>query len=367
MGQTKELLQKIKEAVRDGRLSEGNIPVADLKACVYSELQANCNTFSEAQYHEVMQSFYELCSNISDEEQDKNKILFLIDALILCNDMISQTIHMLENGEYWRYMHRKELDDPEIMEIIEYIDRERKARLLNYDFTKKYEDLPVAVFLDEGCQMNYLWHRGRKMFFPQGWEEERIVGYYRSITMEQDSDSPHCYYSAGWGVEIGDIVVDAGAAEGIFALNIIDRAGKIYLVESDPGWIKALEQTFRDDREKVKIIYGFLDSIDEGNRVSIDRLFEQEEINYIKMDIEGYEKAALLGAEKTMERCGNIRCAICAYHCREDEEWIRTMLEHQGFVTEVSRGYIYPDWTLEAYLKAELRRGIVFGKKRDRC
>ena len=55
--------------------------------------------------------------------------------------------------------------------------------------------------------------------------------------------------------------------------------------------------------------------------------------------------------------------AICSYHCKEDEVWIRNYLKKYGFVTDVSDGFICPDWTVEAYLEAELRRGIVFGKK----
>lgn len=114
-------------------------------------------------------------------------------------------------------------------------------------------------------------------------------------------------------------MVDVGAAEGIFALDVIEMAGKIYLIEADEMWVEALRQTFRDYEDKVQIICGFLDSVSEGNRVSMDEIFEEEEINYIKMDIEGYEKPALLGAENTLRKSENLRCAICVYHCREDE------------------------------------------------
>lgn len=81
------------------------------------------------------------------------------------------------------------------------------------------------------------------------------------------------------------------------------------------------------------------------------------------MDIEGYEKSALLGAGTIFNNCKNLKCAICSYHCKEDEGWIRNYLKKYGFVTDVSEGFICPDWTVEAYLEAELRRGIVFGKK----
>lgn len=363
MNQTKNLLLKIREAISDGRLPAGTVPIADMKQCVRTELEVHRNTFTEQQYTEILNRFDELSRGIGEGETDKSKILLFTDALILCADMLSEAVYALADGDYWRCKHRKEADNPEIADIIEYIDKEKKISLISYDFVKEYDKLPVEVCLDDECGMNYILYKGRKMFFPRGWNEEKIVSYYRSVVMEQDARSPHCYANAVFGVKAGDVVVDAGAAEGIFALDCIDAASKIYMIEADAAWMEALQQTFRNDGEKVQLIYGFLDSYHAGSHVSIDGLFEQEEINYIKMDIEGAEKAALAGAEKTLARCDNLRCAICAYHCREDEESIRSTLKGHGFDTETSKGYMCPDWTLAAYLDAELRRGIVFGRK----
>lgn len=201
------------------------------------------------------------------------------------------------------------------------------------------------------------------MFFPKSWDAEKVGKYYRSVAAEQDPRSPHCYLYHGYEINEGDVVVDVGAAEGIFSLDVIDIADKVYLIEADSEWVEALQQTFANDEDKVRIIYGFADCIAEGDRLTLDSLFENEEINYIKMDIEGYEKPALLGAGTVLDKCKNLKCAICSYHCKEDEGWIRNYLQKYGFVTDVSEGFICPDWTVEAYLEAELRRGIVFGKK----
>ena len=128
-----------------------------------------------------------------------------------------------------------------------------------------------------------------------------------------------------------------------------------------------MDQTFYEDLDTVQIIHGFLDRYHDGDHVSIDVLFDGQELNYIKMDIEGAEKAALAGANKTLESCKNIRCAICSYHCKGDEQSIRSILESHGFAVETSKGYMCPNWTMEAYLEAELRRGIVFGRKEQGC
>ncbi len=365
MNQTKNLLVKIRDAIADGRLSAEAVPAADMKQCVRAELEVHRSTFTEQQYAAVLNRFDELCTAVAEGESDKGKLLLFADALILAVDMISEAVYTLANGAYWRYKHGKEAANPEIAGIIEYIDRERQINLISYDFVKEYEKLSVTVCRDSGCGMYYIPYKGRKMFFPKGWDEEKIAGYYRSVVTEQDARSPHCYANEAFGVKEGDVVVDAGAAEGIFTLDCIDRAKKVYIIEADAAWMEALKETFREDGEKVCLIYGFLDSYHGGSHVSIDGLFGQEEIHYIKMDIEGAEKAALEGAGKTLAGCSGLRCAICAYHCREDAESIQNVLHGYGFETETSKGYMCPDWTLEAYLDAELRRGIVFGKKTE--
>lgn len=363
MNHTKKLLLKIREALLDGRLTAGEVPVADMKQCVWTELEMHQDTFKAQQYAEISKRFEEMCEDVGGGETDKGRILLFIDALILCMDMLSEVVYELANEDYWRYKHGKEAENPEIAGIIKYIGREHRIDPISYDFVKEYDEMPITVCLDEECGMRYIPYNGRKMFFPRGWDEEKIIRYYRSVALEQDERSPHCYANEVFGVREGDVVVDAGAAEGIFALDCIDAASKIYIIEADTAWFQALEQTFRDDGEKVQLIYGFLDSYHDGSHVSIDGLFGQDEINYIKMDIEGMERAALAGAEKTLARCSDIRCAICVYHCRGDEESIRNTLNKYGFDTETSKGYMCPGWTVEAYLEAEIRRALVFGGK----
>lgn len=362
MNQTVELMEKIRQAVIDGRLPVRDIPITALKDAILKEIQVGRNTFPESQYTEVLSKLQRLCSDLPDTEQDVGKIILFLDSIILCITMLSKAIKSLACGEYWTFKHLHEMDDPEIAEIVEYIDREQKLQLLNYDFVKKYERVSCEVHEDEASGMSYVPYKGRKMFFPRGWQEEEIRDYYCSVIAEQDEKSPHCYKKENYAVQAGDVVVDAGAAEGIFALDVIDIAQKLYLIEADSQWVEALQHTFQGEN-KVTIIYGFLDEVMEGNRVSIDGLFGHMELNYIKMDIEGYEKPAMRGAEKTLRKSPNIRCAICSYHCREDEQWLKMYLKELEMETVTSKGYICPDWTISAYLEAELRRGIVFGKK----
>ncbi len=362
MSRTEELLQQIKDALVSGRLEANRVPLADIKVCVRNEIELHRNTFLEKQYKEVLTHLDNLCEGITDTETDVSKIILFLDAALLGVSMISKAIQQLANGTYWMFCHQDELDNPEVMEIIDYVEKERAIRLINYDFMKGYESMPCEVYLDQTCQMAFVLHDGHRMYFPRDWNVEKIQGYYRTVVAEQDEHSPHSYSKVGYDVKEGDVVVDAGGAEGIFALNVLNKASKIYIIEAEKSWVEALEHTFAGE-EKVEIIHAFLDEKMNGNCVSLDGLFVGKELNYIKMDIEGYEKPALLGGKQILQQAKDVRCAICSYHCREDEEWLKDFFVQLGCETTTSSGYMCPDWTIEAYLEAELRRGIVFARK----
>lgn len=50
--------------------------------------------------------------------------------------------------------------------------------------------------------------------------------YYRFLLQVQDAASPHRYQTRQFCVCKGEVVLDAGAAEGNFALEIVDVAEK---------------------------------------------------------------------------------------------------------------------------------------------
>ena len=192
MGHTEELLLKIRQLIVEGKMSVGQIPIEEIKQCVLGELQLYKNTFIETQYEAVMQSMARLHNDIHEYENDIGKILMFLDAELVCINMISQAVLSLANGEYWAMRHQHELDNPEIAEIIDYVEKERKLELINYDFMKLYQTLPCEVYTDEVSGMKYIPYKGRKMFFPRGWEDGDIISYYRGVVAEQNEKSPHC-------------------------------------------------------------------------------------------------------------------------------------------------------------------------------
>lgn len=364
MSKIKDLLVRIRVAVKAGKMPADTALIDEITFIVKGELSTKKINFSEEQSRDIIITINQLREDYSGSAQDTAAALLYFDALILCiGSMSSATSDALISKEYWEYKYQNKLDDPEIREVIEHIDKTKKIQIFNYDFADEYATLPVEVLSDESCGMFYVPYRGRKMYFPKGWKETDIVSYYRSIMLEQDQRSPHCYDHKGYGVMEGDVVVDAGVAEGNFALDVIDKVQKLYLIEADERWVEALKKTFASDLDKVQIIHGFLARETSGEYVCLDQLFADQPINYVKMDIEGCEKQALSGARKVMGEAKNIRCAICTYHFYEDEELIGQQLREYGFETEVSKRYMFPEITMEAVVSAKLRRGIMFGRK----
>lgn len=366
MKKTKDILIQFKKMIDSGSLLPQDVPVSDIKECVEGEINLYKNTYLQEQYLEVLSNFDCFCSSINDGETDSVKIKMFIDGMLICLSTISEAVFSLINKDYWNYKHLNCLYDPEISEIVEFVDKTHTLRLLNYDFVENYKPDMYKACYDESCGMIYIPYKGRKMYFPQNWDSARALEYFCSVVSEQDKHSPHCYRKNGFEVEKNCVIVDAGAAEGLFSLDNIDSAKKIYLVDADIEWIGALRKTFADDLDKVEIIHGYLgNGSPESNTVSLDSIAGNDEIGFIKMDIEGYERDALSGSENILKECKNVICAICSYHCNGDEEWIKHFLNERGFITDNSSGYIFPDWETGSVISAELRRGVVFGKKRE--
>ena len=361
---TTDIIIKLKNAVLAGKLMVQDVPINDLKECVRLEIETNRMTYTDDQFHQLSEEFQNFCSYVREGDTDEMKVLMFLEGMLICLASISQAVLSLANYDYWNYKHREQQDDPEVKEIIDFVGKNHRIRLLNYEFVNYYDVMDTEVGFDELCEMRYVIHNGRRMYFPKSMDESRVRKYYNEILAEQDDRSPHSYKMEGYEVESGDIIVDVGAAEGFWALEHFEDASEVYLFDADEEWIEALKKTFEGEEKKVHIYFGYVgDEFDGKQRITLDKMLEGVKVNYIKMDIEGYEKNALKGAERIIEEADDLRCAICTYHCRDDEKLIREFFSERGFQTKNSRGYMCPDWEVSGLLEAELRRGVLFGRK----
>lgn len=246
-------------------------------------------------------------------------------------------------------------DNTEIRNILDYL-KNNDLDVFNYDYVKEYDDIQITPLYDAENGMYYVMHAGKKLYFSRKYDSaDRVKDYYRSLLIEQDSRSPHKYTDDEFCVEPDSVVVDAGVAEANFSLEIIDRVKRIYMFEADECWIEAIKLTFAEYMDKIVIINKFLSDEISENTITLDAAID-ERIDFIKMDIEGYETKALQGAARVL---GNkdIRIAVCAYHRDEDEYLITSYLGKIGFECVPASGYMWYPYG-EAY-SDKLRRGVL--------
>jgi len=209
-----------------------------------------------------------------------------------------------------------------------------------YHYIKNYDVDSIKTYFDTDLRMFYVLQDNKRLYFKKKWNEVQCKLYYRALLMEQDESSPHRYETANFQVSQGDVVVDAGAAEGNFALSIIDTAKKIYLFEVDPDWIEALEITFAPWKEKVDIINKYVSNHTDDTCIALDDFFKELPVNFLKADIEGAENQMIEGAKLILQRKESLKIVLCTYHKHDDAEILNNKLKEYQFFTEFSKGYI---------------------------
>ena len=276
-----------------------------------------------------------------------------------CDVNIVNERYLIKKKLFTRY---KDCKDSEIVKVLEWL-RNNELQNFNYEFTSKYLIDSIEMRKDYSNGLFYVLYEGKKVYFSSDYRtEEEAKKYYLSLLIEQDQESPHRYERGGYEVDEGDVVIDGGAAEGIFAVNIIERARRIYLFEPDEKWCEALYHTFYDYRDKVVIVNKAISDYDSATTTRIDEVV-QEEVNYIKLDVEGEEYYALRGALTHLKAGRKIKCAVCTYHQEFAYFAIKDLLESFGFEIIHSEGYMWFAEHFNLVRPPVLRRGLIFARK----
>lgn len=253
--------------------------------------------------------------------------------------------------------------DRDIQDTLKYWE----SNPLSYFNQHKYADATRDnIFWDGEFNMPYIMYKGRRLYYPRSYtgflydqEGAYVLGYREE---EQAQNSPHRYLTGEINLASGDVVVDAGAMEGDFALESIDDIGKLYIFECDTEWVKALEMTYRDYMDKVVIIPKMLgDRVDE-NVTTLEEVIPDGKIDFIKMDIEGAEVGALQAAEELL--CNNnVKCAICTYHHEKDAARLENFFNNIGYRTSFSNGHMIFYIDHDIFSSLDFRKGVIYAKK----
>ena len=221
-----------------------------------------------------------------------------------------------------------------------------------YPFVFEYKNLPLDCTWDEQASMYFVIHENKRLYFPSSFTQDYIIEYYKSLIIEQDERSPHQYIQNRERLR-GKFLLDIGAAEGIFTLSHIDIINHSFLFECDDLWSKALNLTFAPWKDKITIVSKYVSDKEDENNITIDLFLKDKEKKnlFLKMDIEGYEQAALNGATNTLKEEKDIDYSICVYHKKNDAVEINDFLLSFGLKSEYTDGYLY--------MCRELRKGII--------
>ena len=183
------------------------------------------------------------------------------------------------------------------------------------------------------------------LYYPREFDLQQL---YQVVTEEFYPSEWHYYEVAETAITADDIVVDCGAAEGLFSLLAAPRCCQVYAIEPLPRFVASLRQTFKNFTNVEILPVGLSDQAGEafigGNGITaainqdgtgqkiklttIDNLFFANNLplSYLKADLEGSELAMLKGAEQTIKRY-RPKIAITTYHRGQDAREIQSYLQ----------------------------------------
>jgi hypothetical protein len=291
---------------------------------------------------------------IGKKIRDKIYAVFLGEFLIFIRNF-------KENSKAkYKYLFRRLLPDSTENRLYAFMGKNGLTPY-PYPFMTEYKRLSTDCFFDDTTGMYYVVHFGKRLYYPKPFDKTKIINNYRDLLTEQDSRSPHQYIREASRLS-GKTVLDIGTAEGIFSLTHIELIEHAYLFECDEQWIEALNTTFIPWKEKITIIPKYVGDKNDNSNITIDLFVDDISKSnktlspiFIKMDIEGYEQAALRGAQTTLNTFRDIDFSICTYHTTTAAIEIAEIIRSHNFDYEQTDGFMYYEKELR---KAILRRKI---------
>lgn len=299
---------------------------------------------------------------ITSAKYEKEMRQQLIDTLGISSEMIHTVKYCFRDIKNKVMDKYRNSSNDDLLKSLNTIDFDNGCTF-STELTEKYrgKDGMFDISFDETSGLYYSYWHGKRIYLKRSMNSKEASGYLMNIAVEQDSASPHSYSNME-PIGKDEVLVDAGAAEGFFALDWVDCCKKIYLVEASMEWIETLRYTFAPYKDKVEIIPKFLGPSKRNGSITLDEIDEMGfPITFIKMDIEGAETKALQGAKKVLSSNRPLRILACAYHRSKDAQNLSMQLLDAHFTVRFTDGYMF--FPFEKPIVPELRHGLVIANK----
>lgn len=309
--------------------------------------------FIRAMFKKVMVRWM-MHNGVSEENVDeffRNTFLpknFLFDFFWRrTNDGLSEKVTYRRNA----ILSMPDRDAAAYLDELAYLRTQPFGEWVAFPYPKVREAQSFECGYDKRIKLPFVVHNGNRLFFPE-WmtvnDAERLYRYY----MEEEgitgwglrSVSPHCYQTSEFKVEDGDVVLDIGCSEALFALNSITIASRVYVFETLGYWQKPNMQTFASFGDKVKVVNKFVGAATHGDVVRLEDAINADSKDatyFIKMDIEGGERT-VIEASADFFSGHRVKLACAAYHRQDDADYLAAQLRRLGFVVQFSKGYMLP-------------------------
>lgn len=294
-------------------------------------------------------------------------IQLLDERLSNIDDFITNRYHYLNLLDYYA---RHETDALQYQKELDYL--KQNGSYCNFPYAPPLqENIAIETGFDKNVGMAYVIHKNKRLYFHEALSENEAKETYRYylfveklLGKDDIEGAPHQYQSPRVQATDGDVIFDIGAAEGLFALDNIDKASHVVIVESNPLWIQSLRQTFAPYNDKVTIIQQFVSATDTETTISLEKLLSDFPCKsaFVKLDIEGHELPSITSAVPFLEKTEGIKLAIASYHKQHDADELKSIFDSISYYSEFSSGYILfhqYDTPTSPYF----RNGIIRAKK----
>ncbi|MBV5337939.1 MAG: FkbM family methyltransferase [Deltaproteobacteria bacterium] len=206
---------------------------------------------------------------------------------------------------------------------------------------------------------------------PKGIFKPGELSWVFQEVVQPSNTNPHAYENNSVTIHPGDVVVDAGACAGFFTRQALAKgANKVFAFEPLPAISGALQETFRHECMAGIVVVKSIAltsstgtaSFNDGDQFICEARLTSEgthmvmtstldnfvhfenvdRIDFIKMDIEGEEMNAMMGAVETINRF-KPRLAIAVYHQYENAALVRDILNANcpGYTVEFGGRYMF--------------------------